>query len=1438
MANLRLTIYTELNKYNANVTSDDNKIIITDSNGTPKQEAATTEESVAGIPQRTKDVDSLTMNVGNNGEGYLKKKSTYWQKKKESNNDWTEVGTSEIIIFKFTLNAVRLEKKMYHPNELVVDILVNAKATDTEERKAFLSREDFVLLFAKKKVQLDSGNAESGFDIIFDDYYVHDIIPTIYRDKTVLRLKIYSPDKVMTLQKYCRTFVAKKLGEDIMASQYHNFTLPYDSSKAIAYNKDGMMNLLTKDRNDTKEKITENNQNIEKEYTNVTVKDEHIFPYLVQYNESFYDFLARTTNRWGEFLYYEDGNLNFGYEPKKYPKGEVTNITDYDKITYRDYSASHPNQNGAGSYLGEAPYDDNILNSIVEKDKYDAVKNTIANMTDFDKGGDVYLMKKINQLFTNNLPLSKFLVNTAIDDLVEYGQKQTAVDNNNKRINDDYLASSPGNKYIPKGSKHYDSDSNQTKYNEFSELNTTYTAGKYLTILDSEVRAAKNAIDIEFGTTYPKLKLGQIISVNGKAYIVVELTAYNPEVYQTQDLNYLIKGVDNGKVLYRVSALAVDGNQYYPMPLDSGHICKSGPQVAVVVDVDDPCRVNRVRVMYPWQLEPLIATINKEISDKQAKIEEDKKLTNDEKSKKKAELEEQKIKRYEDLAVKDFKDQSKFAIGDATPWLFYASASGPINAGVHGRHYLAEKVLIDYAHGNIERPFVVGAVSKDIPVSLKTSSAVIQAPNLEGINVHEGLGNGVATFLANMSPAGKLITGFAPISLGSDWKNSQYFEGGIDMGDRYGIWSIKGSTHDRNISISSPWGDVKISAFTGITVSAPNGDVKIQGKNVTIEAGNNLKLVSGTNIKNKFLNVAEGSLKDVVINASLTITKAVTEKLAEMLLTVIDFTFLRHVVEVFFRPLEGTLQIQSNRFLMLGAAGCVPGLPDTAYKNPEKKKYEQFEKNDTIKMGPAISHIIGKFPAFVEAVIHDYKENYKECIQAKETYISHTKKLWTFAKDYDPNGNPVKVCASYNDLMRKLWDPNTKAITISDLQFVDGQVKDSATYQEMEDVIGKHYIKGLKPSHRVQYINWRRKVWKKQLLNDANNLLKCITKLKSTSMFNYQVDLRVGYWYGFGKNNMPANYVESIKKAFSTDNCKLSAIYQTIANIDERGNNVQATVAENNQFSLTDNSLIALNNILDDANLRKALARMAAVGLLEQWGIKELNGQGGTLKSKFTSENDYSTDNTWEEKINLLTVENLSLIKKDTNFLTDTLNKALDKAQFWKNAKDCFAWGDAKKGKILFSSGTPHVLDNEIGNVNTILNSGVLNKNDMLDSEKQQLEKFATTIREEMLRLGAVEGNNVNQVVQPIVVNQQNEGQQHVEVHDQNNDDGHIINGNGVGQPVQIVNNDQNLNEVPVPNVGQNNEGQNNQPPQNNEEGQDDQNEAPGNINVNEEKIS
>ena len=89
------------------------------------------------------------------------------------------------------------------------------------------------------------------------------------------------------------------------------------------------------------------------------------------------------------------------------------------------------------------------------------------------------------------------------------------------------------------------------------------------------------------------------------------------------------------------------------------------------------------------------------------------------------------------------------------------------------------------------------------------------------------------------------------------------FTGGITLRDPNGVYELDLSAKTRSINVKSPFGNVNISAFTGITIDAPNGDINIRGKNVNIEAGNNLTLTSGTNIRNK-----DFSYKELGLSAS------------------------------------------------------------------------------------------------------------------------------------------------------------------------------------------------------------------------------------------------------------------------------------------------------------------------------------------------------------------------------------------------------------------------------------------------------------------------------------------------------------------------------------------------------------------------------------------
>ena len=783
-------------------------------------------------------------------------------------------------------------------------------------------------------------------------------------------------------------------------------------------------------------------------------------------------------------------------------------------------------------------------------------------------------------------------------------------------------------------------------------------------------------------------------------------------------------------VRYRVTAVAKDSgdDKYYPPVLPAGHVRTSGPQVAVVVDVDDPLRANRVRVKYPWQLTDFIDTKDKDRDD------------------------DDKIKTFEKLKAKDLKE---IDVEDATPWLLYASSSGPVKAGVHGRHYLAEKVLVDYAGGNVERPYVVGAVSPDVPPAIKTGSSVMMAPNGEFVKVHEGMGNGAAAFIANLNPGLKLFNSFVPIPSLFDNEATKRFEGGVEMGDKYGIWSIKASTDARNVSISSPWGDVKIDAFTGITISAPNGDVKITGKNVTIAAGNNLTLTSGTNIRNKFASTYDGGKMFNFRSWGVDVGRAVTKKLAQMGLSLLDLSILRSIVEVFWRPQEGALTVKSNRFLKLEAGGASAGYPDNVYKDPKNppKKYYIPYLNDTtldntLNMGSAMAKIITQVGSVIDRMIKEYDDLHKDYLKKLDLYTEACKELQKYSNDRTAEATPCKTAEELKDVV---WVKNKKEVKEDDLEFKDTVKADNNADVTAEEAIiagvavgvkgrftrGRHGLVFFKKSGEdaKAFIIKKRKELRADVLKAANNVLESINELKNVSFENGTWTSGMGYLFGTFTKHMPAaDYIKPIAKALSKENLQNTHFY---------------TYATNDAGLVTDDRR---DKNYDKSKFEKTwLQRSAMLNIVEEWGAKpkailyKLDGNvikkiGGAHPEAVTPERP-STKEEFEGKKYELYVYSLEfpeLIKMETGLGMSVLKEMIDKFKFWAPVHEYKSWGNAKDGKILFGTGDSYVLDSSTGMlkpISTVRSRNVLTPTDAEDGDNRY-KSLITQVRKAMLGLG------------------------------------------------------------------------------------------------------
>jgi hypothetical protein len=294
----------------------------------------------------------------------------------------------------------------------------------------------------------------------------------------------------------------------------------------------------------------------------------------------------------------------------------------------------------------------------------------------------------------------------------------------------------------------------------------------------------------------------------------------------------------------------------------------------------------------------------------------------------------------------------------ATPWVRVVTPMATPGGGTFFRPRVGDEVLVNFENDNVERPYVIGSVfsknnltpdekmyrQRGVELQGKDVSMSLVSPNGHHITFTDPVGG--TNFLSNLvSPGLGLLGTIVGGPFTDQLPGAKDLAGGIHIGDRHGIYEIDMKSHKRSIEIKSPFGTVEIDAFSGITISAPNGDVTIRGKNINLEAGNKVNIRSGMNIDDPGLGDPEGS--------KYKWGKALTDIFAEiipaeinkyMFASIVDLSYIRHVVEVFVRPVDGTLKLKSKRYLMLEAGnGNATIRRDRYAKAVEEKKESQEE---------------------------------------------------------------------------------------------------------------------------------------------------------------------------------------------------------------------------------------------------------------------------------------------------------------------------------------------------------------------------------------------------------------------------------------------------------------------------------------------------------------
>ena len=291
----------------------------------------------------------------------------------------------------------------------------------------------------------------------------------------------------------------------------------------------------------------------------------------------------------------------------------------------------------------------------------------------------------------------------------------------------------------------------------------------------------------------------------------------------------------------------------------------------------------------------------------------------------------------------------------ATPWVRIVTPMATPGGGTFFRPRVGDEVMVNFENDNVERPYVVGSVfSKNTltpdeglyrrsapEMQWKDISMSMMSPNGHHITFTDPKNGG--SFLSNLISPGLGFYG-SIFGYNNILPNAKDLAGGIHIGDRYGIYEIQMRSDKRAIDIKSPFGTVNIDAFSGISISAPNGNVNIKGKNITLEAGNKINLISGKNIADPGIGDPEGKANytGMVLTGIVGgIGGAVTDM---FLSSVVDLSYIRHVVEVFVRPVDGTLKLKSKRYLMLEAGkGNATIRRDRYSAETEGKKFAQEE---------------------------------------------------------------------------------------------------------------------------------------------------------------------------------------------------------------------------------------------------------------------------------------------------------------------------------------------------------------------------------------------------------------------------------------------------------------------------------------------------------------
>ena len=416
----------------------------------------------------------------------------------------------------------------------------------------------------------------------------------------------------------------------------------------------------------------------------------------------------------------------------------------------------------------------------------------------------------------------------------------------------------------------------------------------------------------------------------------------------------------------------------------------------------------------------------------------------------------------------------------ASPWVRMAMPMATEEGGVFFRPNVGDEVMVSFDCDNIERPYVTGSLYSKEHID-PGGNMVIKSPS--GQKMTFNVAKNDKDFVESLTPMLSKVGSYIPV-LGSKLtfgKDARKLCGGITLNDEFGMFSVDMSSTKRSVSINSPFGKVSVNAFTGISIEAPNGDISIKGKNVSIEAGNNLRILSGANVtdansgpepedgpaqgggnsytrkERKRTKVARWVKAGTDFGFDWAMEKA-EEKTREYLgkytasFKIVDMQLLRCLSDVFLRPIEGTLQVKSKNYLMFEAGKGSAEVPIDQYSRDWQKQFDVEKDADKERFYAKTTAYIKRIDQKIGQFCNDYKNLLEDAFKSQESYDLYIKSV--YKKDSLKNAPKCLADGFKNaDKAFKENDDKFKGGTID----MSGIVYEDFKGQEK----GHHFITGL-----------------------------------------------------------------------------------------------------------------------------------------------------------------------------------------------------------------------------------------------------------------------------------------------------------------------------------------------------------------------------------------